>query len=482
MNLALLTDLYQLTMMGGYQANHKMQQRAVFDLFFRKVPDGGGYCVAAGLGPALDYLRSLRFDPEAIAYLRELGLFDDAFLAWLADFCFTGDVMAVPEGTLVFPGEPLLRVSGTLPEVQLVETTLLNIINFQTLVATKAARICQAAEGASVLEFGLRRAQGPDGALSASRAAYVGGVHATSNVEAGRQFAIPVKGTHAHSWVMSFDSELEAFRAYARAYPDHCTFLVDTFDTLQSGLPNAITVAHEMEASGHRLEAIRLDSGDLAYLSKESRRMLDEAGLGYVKIVASSDLDEWLIHDLKNQGARIDVWGVGTKLVTAYSTPALGGVYKLASASDASGAMVARIKLSSNPEKTTSPGVKQVWRFYDAEGRMLGDVIALEEESFAAGRKVVSRHPMHFFEKRTLAAARVEPLLQPAMRQGACVAELPPLSESRARTAAALASLRAEHKRFYNADLYWVGLSQSLFGLRARLIEQVQGTAGSVVG
>lgn len=472
-DLALLTDLYQLTMMGGFLETGKMQQQAVFDLFFRKVPHDGGFCVAAGLEPAIRYLEGLRFSEDEVAWLGGLGLFREPFLDYLRTFRFRGDVDAMPEGTLVFPNEPLLRVRAPLPEAQLIETALLNLVNFQTLIATKAARICLAAEGGPVMEFGLRRAQGPDGGLTGTRASYVGGCDSTSNVLAARLYGIPARGTQAHSWVMSFDSEVEAFRAYARVYPDDCTFLVDTYHTLESGVPAAITVGREMEQQGHRLRAIRLDSGDLAYLSKEARRMLDEAGLDYVRIVASSDLDEWLIQDLKVQGARIDSWGVGTRLITSYNAPTLGGVYKLVAASDAQGRLVPRIKLSSNAEKVTTPGVKQVWRIYDEHGVMQGDLLALEDEHFDLGRPVRTRHPGHYYERRRFASpARLDPLLVPVFRGGRLVYECPTIHEARQHTLDSLASLRLEHKRLYNADIYWVGLSERLFDLREHLIEQ----------
>lgn len=483
-DVALLTDYYQLTMMGGYLASGHAGQQAVFDLYFRKVPESGGFCVAAGLEQALAYIESLRFTADDIAYLRRLGTFDDAFLDTLDDFRFRGDVHAVPEGTLVFPGEPFLRVSGAMPEAQLLESALLNIVNFQTLIATKAARVCHAAgDEASVLEFGLRRAQGIDGALSASRAAYIGGCAATSNVLAGRLYGIPVRGTQAHSWIMSFASEIEAFRAYARVYPDDTALLVDTYDTLSSGVPNAIRVGHEMAAEGRRLRSIRIDSGDLAYLSKEARRMLDAAGLGEVRIVASSDLDEHIIHDLKAQGARIDVWGVGTRLVTSYSAPALGGVYKLVAASDEHGQLLPRIKVSSNPEKTTTPGVKQVWRTHDGHGRFTGDIIALEDEDLSLpGAALRTRHPTFLYPHRNVPrSGGATPLLVPVIVGGRRVYAPPPLPEVRQRALSQLRALRDEHKRFINADIYWVGLSERLFNLRARLIESAatEGAGGA---
>ncbi|MEW6279048.1 MAG: nicotinate phosphoribosyltransferase [Candidatus Eremiobacterota bacterium] len=468
-NLALLTDFYELTMMGGYFECGKLEQRAVFDLYFRRVPQEGAFCVAAGLEPALDYLVNLRFTPDDLAYLRAQNLFSDGFLEWLKSFRFRGDVYALPEGTLVFPGQPLLRVEASLPEAQLIESLLLNVINFQTLIATKAARVYEASGEGTVLEFGLRRAQGVDGAMSASRAAYIGGCQATSNTLAGQRYGIPTRGTMAHSWVMSFPSELEAFRAYARAYPGDCTLLVDTYDTLESGIPNAIRVGHEMRAEGLALKGIRLDSGDLAYLSKQSRKLLDQAGLSEVKIVASSDLDEFIISDLRSQGARIDIWGVGTNLVTSKGEPALGGVYKLVAAEE-HGRMVPRIKVSSNPAKITLPGIKQIYRGVAADGTLLGDVLALAEERFPADGPVKSGHPLYAHVLRDIQAERWEPLLGPVLKGGERVYRSPELAHIRQRTLASLASLRAEHKRQVNPDLYWAGISNALYDLRKDLL------------
>ena len=329
-NLTLLTDRYELTMVGGYLQSGKENQKANFDYFFRKIPDEGGYCIAAGLEQVIDYIKNIHFTSEDLAYLKGLGVFPDQVFRYLRKFRFTGDLYAVPEGTVIFPHEPIIRVTAPLPEAQFIESALLNIMNFQTLIATKASRVCAAAEGDPVIEFGLRRAHGPDAAIYAARAAFIGGAQGTSNILAGKLFDIPVRGTVAHSWVESFPSELEAFRAYCRIYPKDCLLLVDTYDTLKSGIPNAIKVGKELRDQGKgELKGIRLDSGDLAYLSKEARKMLDREGFEGVKIFASSDLDEWIIESIKKQGGRIDTWGVGTKLVTAYSTPALGGVYKL---------------------------------------------------------------------------------------------------------------------------------------------------------
>lgn len=473
MDLSLLTDYYQLTMLGGYIRYHKTGQRAVFDLYFRKVPQDGGYCVAAGLEQAIHYAQDIHFGPDALQYLEAQGCFPPEVLDYLRNFRFTGDIDAVPEGTMVFPGEPLMRVQAPIAEAQILESTLLNIINFQTLVATKACRVCVAAERGSVLEFGLRRAQGVDGALSASRASFVGGASATSNTLAGKAYGIPVRGTQAHSWIMSFPSELEAFRAYAELYPDQCLLLVDTYDTLASGVPNAITVGQELAARGHRLAGIRLDSGDLAYLSKHARQMLDEAGFHDATIVASNELDEWIIHDLIAQGACIDVWGVGTSMVTSKGACALGGVYKLVAADDGDGVMRPRIKVSGNPEKITTPGVKQIWRVWDAHNRMLGDALALEDETFGSGETVSTRHPTYFHQRLKLESAhRVEPLLVPVMRGGKVVYRFPALQDVQARTLEGLRELREEYKRMVNPHIYWVGLTPRLYDVRAQLLSE----------
>ncbi|HEX8833371.1 MAG TPA: nicotinate phosphoribosyltransferase, partial [Abditibacteriaceae bacterium] len=371
-NLALLTDLYQLTMAYGYWKNRVADREAVFHLTFRKNPFAGGFSIACGLQPALEYLQNLKFDETDLEYLATLRgndqklLFDRAFLDYLRDMEWQIDVDAIEEGTVVFPHEPLMRVQGPMLQCQLVETALLNILNFQTLIATKAARVCLAARGEDVLEFGSRRAQGIDGALSASRAAYIGGCAATSNVLAGKLFDIPVKGTHAHSWVMLFDDELESFKAYAKAMPNNCVFLVDTYNTLD-GVRHAVQVGQWLRPLGHRLAGIRLDSGDLAYLSIEARRILDEAGFTEVPIVASNDLDEHLIASLKEQGARIAVWGVGTRLVTGGDQAALGGVYKLSAVREGDG-WKTKIKLSEQAIKVSNPGIQQVRRYADERG------------------------------------------------------------------------------------------------------------------
>ena len=458
-------------MLAGYHACGKTEQKCCFELFFRRLPFNGGFGVAAGLETALDYLNGLRFGSDEIAYLRELGIFRETFLEWLADFRFQADVDALAEGEFVFAGQPLMRVRGNLPEAQLVESALLNILNFQTLIATKAARIHIASQGAPILEFGLRRAQGVDGAISASRAAFIGGCQATSNTLAGKAFGIPVRGTHAHSWVMSFASELEAFQAYADLYPDDCTLLVDTYDTLASGVPNAVKVGLKLRERGHELRGIRLDSGDLAYLSKQARAMLDEAGLTSARIIASNDLDENLIADLLEQGACIDIWGVGTNLVTSQDQPALGGVYKLVSAQGDGEEMEPRIKISSNPEKITIPGIKQIWRGYAEDGLMVGDCLTLESEEEPASEHATF-HPHYAGSRTTLRPARWRPLLQPVIRKGQEVGERPTLAQLRDRFLANLQTLPVECQRRINPHTYWVGLSRELFELRADLLEK----------
>ena len=382
---ALLTDLYELTMLAGYFEEGMTETPAVFDLFFRHNPFQGGYAVFAGLDTALDYLEGLRFTDDELAYLRRLGIFRSPFLDYLHDFRFRGKVTAPAEGTAVFANEPLLTVEGNLAEAQFVETALLNIINFQTLVATKAARINQAAAGGTVIEFGLRRAQGPNGGLSEARAACVGGVRSTSNVLAGKTFGIPVRGTHAHSWIMAFPDELTAFRAYAEVFPDSSIFLADTYDTLKSGIPNAISVARELRAKGHELVGVRIDSGDLAYLSREARRMFDEAGFPGVKIVASNELDEYIIDSIRDEGGRVDIYGVGTKLATCMGEggSALGGVYKLVRIGDRP-----RLKVTSDLAKATLPDRKRLVRAVAPDGTFIQDVISLAGEEIRGGDTV----------------------------------------------------------------------------------------------
>lgn len=470
-NLSLLTDLYQLTMVGGYFLLGKKNQKASFDYFFRKIPDHGGFCVAAGLEQLVHYIQNLHWDDKDLDYLKSLNLFPPEVIDYFSQIRFTGDLHAVPEGTVVFPEEPIIRVTAPLPEAQFIETALLNFMNFQTLVATKAARVCLAANGDPVIEFGVRRAHGPDGGLSAARAAYIGGARATSNLLAGRTYGIPVRGTLAHSWVESFPSELEAFRAYGQIYPHSCLLLVDTYDTLRSGLPNAIKVAEELrEKKIGQLAGIRLDSGDLTFLSREARKMLDQAGFDRARILGSSDLDEWLIESIKKQGAEIDIWGVGTRLVTSYSWPALGGVYKL-SAIFEDGRLHPRLKVSDDPEKITNPGLKKVIRFFDEKNFMRGDVIFLEEEEIPKNQPVKAFHPLLPHVSKTYPAHfRQEETLIPIFREGKLVYPLPPLVEIQKRTWQSLQELRPEHKRLQNPHLYHVSLGQNLSQQKQELI------------
>ncbi len=474
-NLTLLTDLYQLTMMYGYWKCGMKNDVAVFDMFYRKPCENMNYAIMAGVEQLIDYINHLYFDEEAIDYLRSLNMFDEGFLTELKNFHFSGDIQAVPEGTLVFSGEPLIRVSAPIFEAQLIETTLLNIINHQTLIATKTSRVVQAADGGSILEFGLRRAQGPDAGIYGARASVIGGADATSNVLAGQMFGIPVRGTHAHSWVMSFPTEIEAFRAYAACFPDACLLLVDTYDTLKSGVPNAIKVFHELRAAGHEPGGIRLDSGDLAYLTREARRMLDEAGFPKAKICASGDLDETLIRDLLLQGAKIDIWGVGTKLITSMDCPALGGVYKL-SARMENGAFAPKIKISENPAKVTNPGVKKLLRLYDNKtGKAIADLIALESETFDASKPLTIFDPVDTWKMMTLTDYRVRELQVPLFKGGVQVYQSPSLKEIQAYHFQEMNTFWDQYKRNLNPHLYKVDLSDGLWMLKQSMLKNKAG-------
>jgi len=477
-SLALLTDLYELTMAYGYWKSGLQQREAVFHLFFRQHPFRGGFTVACGLEYVVDWLTRFRFADDDLAYLATLRggdgevLFDPAFFDFLRTVTFSGDLDAVPEGTVVFPNEPLLRVSGPLIQGQLFETALLNIINFQTLIATKAARVCLAARGDQVIEFGLRRAQGIDGGLAASRAAYIGGCAATSSVLAGRMFGIPVKGTHAHSWVMSFDDELSSFQAYAEAMPNNCVFLVDTYDTL-AGVRHAIQVGQWLRSRGHDLVGIRLDSGDLAYLSIAARRLLDDAGFHRAVIVASNDLDEHLIASLKEQGAVIGVWGVGTKLITAIDQPALGGVYKLAAIRSPGEVWSYRLKLSEQSIKISTPGRLQVRRF-SVGGENVGDMIY--DEQLGAGGEATLVDPRDANRRKKITPGTPhDDLLLPVFREGRQVRDQPPLAVIRDRATTELGRFSIGIRRFVNPHEYPVGLEPRLFELKDQLVRQARG-------
>ncbi|HHU49506.1 MAG: nicotinate phosphoribosyltransferase [Caldicoprobacterales bacterium] len=470
-NLTMMTDLYQLTMMYGYYKNNTHQRQAVFDLFFRRPNNNTAYAIAAGLEQVMDYIENLHFSEEDLEYLDSLNLFNQEFLDLLRDLRFTGDIHAVPEGTVVFPNEPMVRVKAPLIEAQLIETALLNMINHQTLIATKASRVVMAAQGGSVLEFGLRRAQGPDAGIYGARAAIIGGCSATSNVLTGQMFGIPVKGTHSHSWVMSFPDELSAFRAYADAFPDSCLLLVDTYNTLKSGIPNAITVFKELREKGYEPMGIRLDSGDLAYLSKKARQMLDEAGFHNAKIVASNDLDEELIWDLKAQGAKIDIFGVGTSLITSRGCPALGGVYKM-SAEEIDKKMVPRIKISENPDKITNPGYKKVVRIYNGNRKAIADLIMLEGEEIDTGKPLTIFDPVDTWKRMTLFDYSIRELLVPVYLNGQRVYKNPDLMTIQEYAKTELDTLWDEYKRLKNPHVYKVDLSQKLYDLKQKLLEE----------
>jgi nicotinate phosphoribosyltransferase len=471
---ALLTDLYELTMAAGYCDQGKMNDTATFDLYFRRNPFRGGYAIAAGLEDAIHAVMAMRFSPEDLGFLRSLRtsaavpLFSEGFLQYLADFRFRGSLWAVPEGTVVFPHEPLLRARGCLIECQMVETILLCHINFQTLVATKAARMWEASNHGAVVEFGLRRAHGPNGAMSASRASFIGGAEATSNVKGAAMLGMRATGTHAHSWVQSFPNELEAFRAYVQSFPDDSVLLVDTYDVLESGIPNAILVARELEARGHRLAAIRLDSGDLAFLSKRARAMLDQAGLGYVKIIASNELDEFVITEILAQGGCIDVWGVGTKLVTAGGEEgcALGGVYKMVEHNGRP-----KIKLSSNPEKMTNPGLKKIVRFYGEDGWMEADVLAHHSEKLDEPEVLIVDPSNPLRRKKLNSRVRVE-LLRPILEAGESVYDFPSLTEIRAHRMDQLAHLHDSSRRLHMPHEYKVGLTHMLWRQKEQMFDQ----------
>jgi nicotinate phosphoribosyltransferase len=470
-NFALLTDFYELTMMQGY---HRFQHnpRVVFEMFFRKAPFGGGFSVFAGLADLLSGLEKLKFHEDDIAFLADQKIFAPEFLDYLASFRFSGDVYAMDEGTLVFPNEPLVRVHAPLIEAQLIESFLLNVINFQTLIATKAARVYLASEEGQVLEFGLRRAHGVNGALAAARAAYIGGAEATSNTMAGKLYGIPVRGTMAHSWVMAFDEERLAFENYARIYPEGCILLIDTYDTLASGLENAIAVGRALKEHGYRGFGVRLDSGDLEYLSKEVRRRLDEAGLPEARIAASNELDEHIINQLVAAKAPIDVWGVGTNLVTAKDDPSLAGVYKL-KAREENGVFRPTIKVSNNPEKTTDPGIKQVHRFINGSGAPIADLIALADETVEPGKPHRFYHPRYPYRYLDVDCCdRIEPLISQKMKGGRIDCELPSLQTIQAGMKKQLKDLDHTYKRILNPHVYKVSLSRKLKEMKFKMIEE----------
>ncbi len=474
-NLTLLTDLYQLTMMNGYLNNERKDELAVFDIFFRQ----NGmitYSLACGLEQVVDYILNLKFGDKEIEYLKSLGLFGDDFLNYLRNFKFTGDVYAVPEGTVVFPGEPILTVKAPVIQAQLIETALLNIMNFQTLIATKAAKIRYASGDDLLMEFGLRRAQAPDAGIYGARAAVIGGCDSTSNVLAGKMFNIPVAGTHAHSWVMNFKDEYTAFKAYAEAYPNNVLLLVDTFDTLKQGVPNAIKVFKEIREKGGKPKGIRLDSGDLAYLSKKAREMLDKEGFNDAIICASGDLDEYSINSLKNQGAKINSWGVGTRLITSADMPALGGVYKLAAVIDGEGKEEPKIKLSNNAEKITNPGFKNIYRVYDKQtGKAEADCIFLRhEEDVDESIPLTLTHPTERWKKTTFNSYFVRKLHVEVIKEGKLVYDLPDIKTIKEYAKKELESFWDEYKRLDKPHVYKVDLSDELYNLKTGMIEKIR--------
>ena len=477
-NLSLLTDLYQLTMLQGYFEEKQANETVIFDMFFRNNPHSGGYSVCAGLQQVIEYIEGLHFADEDISYLKTLNLFSDRFLSYLKDFKFTGDIYAIPEGSVIFPKEPIMKIVAPIMEAQLIETALLNIINHQSLIATKASRVVFAANGDTVLEFGLRRAQGPDAGIYGARAAMIAGCFATSNVLAGQMFDVPIRGTHAHSWVMSFSDELTAFRKYANLYPNACILLVDTYDTLKSGVPNAIKVFNEMREKGIELKnyGIRLDSGDLSYLSKKARQLLDNAGFKDAIISASNDLDENLISSLKLQGAKISSWGVGTNLITSKDCPAFGGVYKLSAVYESDKkAFKAKIKLSENAEKNTNPGNKKIYRIYDKDTKkIIADLICLEEETLNTSEELLLFDPLDTWKKTLLPADTyyTKELLVPVFKNGNCVYQSPSVMEIREYCKEEMDTLWEESRRLEYPHRTHVDLSQKLWDLKNNLLNE----------
>ena len=476
-SLTLLTDLYELTMMQGYFKSNS-NEVVVFDVFYRKNPCGSGYAIACGLEQVIEYIKNLKFSYEEIDYLRGLGIFEEDFLNYLSAFHFSGDIYAMPEGTVVFPKEPLIKVVAPIMEAQLVETALLNIVNHQSLIATKASRVVYAAKGDSVMEFGLRRAQGPDAGVYGARAAVIGGCVGPSCVLTGKMWNVPLKGTHAHSWVMSFKDEYTAFKTYADLYPDACLLLVDTYDTLRSGVPNAIRVFDELKAAGKKpaFYGIRLDSGDLAYLSKKARKMLDDAGYFDAVISASSDLDEYLIDSLKTQGAKITSWGVGTNLITSSDCPSFGGVYKMAAIMDNdTKEFIPKIKLSENTEKITNPGNKKVFRLYEKEtGKIKADLIALEDEKIDEGKDLLIFDPLETWKKTNLKAGTyaVRELMVPVFEKGICVYESPDVEKIKEYCTKELDTLWDETRRLVNPHKVYVDLSDRLYAMKKKLLDE----------
>ena len=477
-NLTLLTDLYEITMMQAYFKNNNKNKMAIFDVFYRKNPMDGGYAISAGLEQVIEYINNLHFTEDDINYLASLKIFEDDFLDYLKNFKFTGDIHAIPEGSVMFPREPMLKVIAPIMEAQFIETAILNILNHQSLIATKAARICYAAEGDGIMEFGLRRAQGPDAGIYGARAAVIGGCAGTSNVLTGQMFDVPVMGTHAHSWIMSFDDEYTAFYTYAKLYPMACTLLVDTYDTLNSGVPNAIKVFKQIKKEGIELKnyGIRLDSGDLAYLSKKARKMLDDAGFKDATITASNDLDEFLIASLKMQGAEITNWGVGTNLITSKDCPSFGGVYKLAAIMEDGENFTPKIKLSDNSEKITNPGNKKIYRIYEKENNKIkADLICLENETFTENEDMHLFDPHEPWKKTVLKAGTftLKEMLVKVFDKGQCVYHSDSVMKLRDFAISEMETLWEETKRFENPHQVYVDLSQKFYDIKISLLEKM---------
>lgn len=476
-NLTLLTDFYELTMMQGYYEKG-LNETVIFDVFFRQNPSKGGYSICAGLEQVIEYVKNLNFSYDDVDYLRGLNLFSEDFLHYLSGFHFSGDIYAIPEGTVIFPKEPILKVIAPIMEAQLVETAILNIINHQSLIATKTSRVVFAASGDGIMEFGLRRAQGPDAGLYGARAAIIGGCVGTSNVLAGARFDVPVLGTHAHSWIMSFQDEYTAFRAYADLYPDNCTLLVDTYDTLKSGVPNAIRVFQELQSEGITLKkyGIRLDSGDLAYLSKEARKLLDVAGFNDAVIAASNDLDEYLLHDLKMQGAAITSWGVGTNLITSKDCPSFGGVYKLAAIQQKDGTFLPKIKISENTEKITNPGNKTIYRIYDkTTGKVKADLVCFVDEVYDTNEDLFLFDPIETWKKTKLPGGSytMREILVPIFKKGECVYTSPSVKDIAKYCVQEKKTLWDETKRLFYPHRVYVDLSERLYAVKKSLLDQM---------
>lgn len=477
-NLTLMTDFYQLTMMQGYFKTNTHKIKSVFDMFYRKNPSNNGFAIVCGLEQVINYIKNIKFTKDTIQYLKNLEIFDEDFLKYLENFKFTGNIYAIDEGSVVFPMEPLIRVEAPIIEAQFIETTILNIINHQSLIATKASRVAWAANNDTVIEMGLRRAQSPDAAIYGSRACYIGGCSLTSNVLAGKMFNIPVTGTHSHSWIMSFKDELTAFEEYAKIYPEKCILLVDTYDTLKSGIPNAIKVFNKLKKENINLKnyGIRIDSGDLSYISEKARKILDDAGFKDAVIVASNDLDENLISYLKQQNTKINVWGVGTNLITSQDCPAFGGVYKIC-AKEVNGEMVPTIKISENLNKVTNPGIKKVFRLYDKKtDKIKADLITLIDEQIDPTKDLTIFHPLATWKKMTLKANTFyyEEMLKPVFINGKCIYKAKKIEDIKSYCNKQKASLWNEHKRIINPHTVPVDLSEKLYNLKEKLITEIR--------